>query len=351
MYSREIQPPSGCPVQNGKPLQGTWTRPFERVNLRDTENPFSIPLPKWLTNFRIKEWQSFIIQNDELFFESLTANLKFFRFIEAAFFDKKNNEMKHYFDCFPFAFWELPESLDNSFVECKALGYSMSIHNCLNTSAINFSFEVNSIEDLPGLETEFELSFGPKKRLPLVTNLLFSEERSVYSYKNLGTVSGQLSVGEESCFILDPESTLGIFRDCKGFFPYLTRSEWINGLGFTKDGRTIGFSMAENQAKAENKDNENVLWIQNSLTALPPVRITHSTGIDQNWIIEDVEGMVDLCFTPQKQVDKKGYDILLSKAAFYNPVGFFNGTIMTKDGEKIHVHNLWGCAESLYLRL
>jgi hypothetical protein len=351
MYIREIQPPAASPVINGMPIQGTWTRSFEKVNLLDIQKPFSIPFPKWVSSLRIKEWQYFIVQNDELFFESIIANLKMFRFIETVFMDKKTNKLKIFYDYFPFALWELPDSLSNNFIECNMMDYSMSIHNWLNSSAITFSFEAKLPASAITLDTAFEISFKSKGSLPLVTSLLFSEERIVYTYKNIGYVSGWLNTEEDARYILSPNKTIGMFVDCKGFFPYITKYETINAFGFTKDGRLIGFSMTENQAKYTNKDNENVFWLDNILTLLPPVKITHAYGLDNDWIIEDVEGMVDLSFTPQKQTEKTGFDILISKSEFFNPIGVFNGMIMTKDGEKIYIRNLCGCAKNLYLRL
>ncbi|MDR2510084.1 MAG: DUF2804 domain-containing protein [Spirochaetaceae bacterium] len=353
MYTREIQIPVESPVKDGKPIQGTWVRPFNRVQLLDIARPYSLPLPKWAAYLRVKEWQSFLVQNDEVYFESVTANFKFFRFIEAVILDKKNGKIKHYFDYFPFtlAFWELPESLTNNFVGFRTLGYSMSIHNWLDAALIKFSFKVDSMEDLPELIVDFEINLGAKKSPPMVTNLLFTEDRPVYTYKNMGEVTGHISLGEDSCYTLEAKSTLGMFRDCKGLFPFITRGEWINAFGTLKDGRIIGFSMSENQAKSANKDNENVLWAGDSFTPLPPVHITHDTGFSEDWVIEDVEGMVDLSFTPQQNIEKKGFDFILAKAEFRNPTGCFNGMVKTADGEEIVIHNLSGCAESLFLRL
>ncbi|MDR2467747.1 MAG: DUF2804 domain-containing protein [Spirochaetaceae bacterium] len=350
MYTRDIQPPVPYPVISGKPVQGTWTRPFERVNLMDIAHPFSFPLPKWAINFRIKEWQSFTVQNDEIFFDTLIANLKFFRFLEAVFLNKTTGETKYYFDYFPVAFWQLPDSLGDSFLEYKTLGYSLSVHNWLNESTIAFSFDINPLDDLTVMDAQFEINLDTRKRPPLVTNLLFTEDRSVYSYKNLGGARGTIVIGETE-YTFAPESTLAFVRDCKGFFPYIARSDMVTGFGFDNDGTIIGFSLTENHARGAQKNNENALWVNGMLTPLPPVKITHALGHEKTWVIEDIEGMVDLSFTPQKQIKKKGFDIILSKADFYKPVGIFNGMLKTKNDEKIILRNLSGYAESIYLRL
>lgn len=341
MFTREIQPPQANPIQHGKPIQGTWTRPFERVNLAGP---------------RIKEWQSFIIQNENIFFEAIIANLKFIRFIEVTFFDKQKlnsgnpGAFKHYFDYFPFAFWEIPDSLFNSTMEYKTLGYSINVHNYLEENIFEFLFEVDQLDELG--EFNAHIYIDVEKHLPFVTNLLYSEDHCAASYKATGIASGSIKANQDEDEInLLPENTIALVRDCKGYYPYITKMRYANGFGFEKSGRMIAFSLGENTAKSANKDNENVLWVGNSLTPLPPVHITCEEGFEKIWVIEDVEGMIDLTFTPKKQINKKKFDVIVSKAEFVNPIGVFNGMIMSKTGEKITLRSLPGCAESLYIRM
>jgi hypothetical protein len=164
-------------------------------------------------------------------------------------------------------------------------------------------------------------------------------------------VRGTLKLGANLNYTFLPEKTTGIFRDCKGMFPYGSRSSWVNSTGFDKSGRRIGFSMGEHATRGANRDNENALWVDGNLTPLPPVRITQSQGLSGDWIIEDVEGMVDLTFTPKNQVERTSFNIILAKAELCNPIGVFSGFVMTRDGEKIEIQNMFGSAERLYLRL
>jgi hypothetical protein len=352
MYTREIQAPVDTPIINGKPIAGTWARPFAKVNLLEIEKPYPIPFPKWLINLRIKEWQSFVLQNDEVYFEAFAANLKFFRFIETTFYDKKekNAEPVHYFDFFPFTLWSLPQSLFGSSVICRGPGYFVTIHDWLDASCIKLDVNIDSGIDNPSLNAIFEF-YTEAKTTPLSVNLLFCEDRSLYSYKTICPVRGTLKMGANPSYTFSPEKTTGIFRDCKGMFPYGSRSSWVNSVGIDKNGRRIGFSMGEHATRAANRDNENALWVDGNLTPLPPVRITQSQGFSSDWIIEDVEGMVDLTFTPKKQVERTSFNIILARAELCNPIGVFNGFVMTRDGEKIEVQNMFGSAERLYLRL
>jgi hypothetical protein len=147
-----------------------------------------------------------------------------------------------------------------------------------------------------------------------------------------------------------PERSTGFFCDYKGFFPYRMREILCSALGFTAEGRRFGFHLGENQARETYRNNENALWVDGRLNPLPPVRITMPRGVDSDWIIQDVEGMVDLVFSP-KEPSNSRVNSLLTSADFNSPLGYYNGMLVTSDGEQIQVRNVWGMGENLYLRV
>ncbi|MDR2143992.1 MAG: DUF2804 domain-containing protein, partial [Treponema sp.] len=63
MYEREILEPLPSPVQNGEFIQGTWNRAFREADLLGIHKPYRIPLPRWAREGRLKEWESFVVQN------------------------------------------------------------------------------------------------------------------------------------------------------------------------------------------------------------------------------------------------------------------------------------------------
>ena len=91
MYIREILAPRPSPVENGIPLQGTWTEAFEEVDLLSVHRPFPFPLPRGIKDYRIKEWESFIIQDDRFFIQARLCNLKFYRSALVIMHDRETN--------------------------------------------------------------------------------------------------------------------------------------------------------------------------------------------------------------------------------------------------------------------
>jgi hypothetical protein len=116
------------------------------------------------------------------------------------------------------------------------------------------------------------------------------------------------------------------------------------------NNRRIAFNIAENQARETYKNNENALWVDGELTPLPPVRITMPQGVETDWVIQDVEGMVDLTFTPVEPV-RTAVDLILTKAEYDTPLGYYNGMLVTAKGDQIPVRNMWGLGEKLYIRV
>jgi hypothetical protein len=184
---------------------------------------------------------------------------------------------------------------------------------------------------------------------PMAVSLSFAEQRPLYVFKAMTEVRGDI-VFEGRHISLDPEQCSGVFCDCKGFFPYRLRETLCGGMGFDGEGRRFGFHIVENQTRETHKNNENALWVNGRLSPLPPVRITMPEGIDSAWTIQDVEGMVDLVFTP-KESHKSGANFFITCAEFDMPMGYYNGMLVSAEGERIQVRNLWGMGEKIYLRV
>ncbi|MDR2069094.1 MAG: DUF2804 domain-containing protein [Spirochaetaceae bacterium] len=349
MYTREIQAPQGTPIEKGKPLQGTWISAFNEVDLLNIHRPFSIPLPRWMRDYRIKEWNTFIINDDDFFFEAMLANMKYYRMAQVYVYDKKTKELLHFRKVIPFNGWRLPRDLYNSSIISRSYGFFFRIHNWLYANTIKIDLDITATRNRPSFTAHLEYDLDRNRTTPMAVNVPFSERRCMYAYKVLAAVRGEMVFGGRH-ISLDPDRTMGLFEDFKGFFPYRMHAVWCTGLGFDAENRRFGFSIAENQTKETNKNNENALWVEGRLTPLPPVRITMPAGLDKEWVIQDIEGMVDLTFTPQVP-RRTAFNILVTSAEYDTPLGHFNGALVTSEGKKIPVRNMWGLGEKLYLRV
>ena len=349
MYTREIQEKRPTPVKNGLPIQGTWTQAFEEVNLLDISNPYAFPLPRGIRSFRIKEWESFIIQDDKFCLLAQLSNLKFYRTARVIVYNRETKERLQYRKVIPGSGWRLPEGLYNASVDSSSYGFFFRIHSWLDTNRIMLELNIERTLTKPALTAHatFDLSAG--KTTPMAVSLLFSQRQSMYAYKALTAVEGDLVFGGQYIHF-NPSRTSGLFCDYKGHYPYRMRSTWCSGMGFDEENRRFGFALGVNQAKEPYSNNENALWIDGKLTPLPPVKITRNGGPESDWTIQDMEGMVDLVFTP-KEYGRVSQNLIFSATELESPIGYFNGLLLNSEGEELPLRNVWGTSEKLYLRV
>jgi len=354
MYTREILAPIASPIQDGKPIIGTWNKAFEKVDLQEIQRPFRYPLPRWIRDYRVKEWQCFTVQNDSILLEAIFCNLKLYRMAQVLIYDKENKQKFVFRKIKPGSGWHLPSSLANSYVDSRSSRFFFHIHTWLNADTINLDINIESSNNIyarkqPTLTIHLAYNVSSNDVTPAVVSLGFSEQRIMYAYKALAPVRGHMVIHGKH-IILKQDTCSGFFTDYRGYFPYRMHTTMCNAMGFDEENRRFGFHIAENQTKEKNKNNENALWVNEKLTPLPPVLITMPNGPEETWVIQDVEGMVDLTFTP-KEPNRCGTNLIFTKADFNAPMGFYNGMLVNSEGEQIHIKNLFGMGEKLSLRV
>jgi hypothetical protein len=289
------------------------------------------------------------------------GNLKLYRMAYVFIHDKENGEKRGFWKLMPGTGWRLPRSLANASVDSGSARFFFRIHSWLDADTIKLDLNIRAARSRPALTAHLAYNMNSRETTPMAVSLLFTERRNMYAYKALAPVRGDL-VFDGRRISLDPERCSGLFCDYKGFFPYRMRATVCYGMGFDGEGRRFGFHIAENQTRENRKNNENALWVNGRLTPLPPVRITMpeppprqrgsppEESSESDWIIQDVEGMVDLVFTPKEQ-NRNGAGLIVTSADFDTPLGYYNGMLVSADGEQIQVRNLWGMGEKLYLRV
>jgi hypothetical protein len=277
------------------------------------------------------------------------CNMKLLRYASVILYDRENKEQLWFKKAIPGSGWHLPKSLKNSSASSRSWGYFFRIHSWLDASTIKLDLDIEATRKRPSFTAHAEFDLNKEHTVPMAVSLLFSERRSMYAYKTMAQVQGDMVFGGRHLH-LDPSKTLGIFCDYKGYYPFPMHSQGCSAVGFDSKNRRIGFSLSENQAKESYKNNENALWIDGKLTPLPPVKITRTNEAESEWIIQDMEGMVDLVFTTKEPI-KFVLNLFLPLSYYESPLGYFNGVVVSSEGEEIPLRNMWGTAEKFFLRV
>jgi hypothetical protein len=349
MYKREILSPKASPIENGNPVIGTWDRAFEHVDLLEIRKPYSWSLPRWLRDYRIKEWEWFSAQDDSFMLEAFLCNVKLYQIAQVLLYDKENEKRFLFRKIMPGKGWHLPHSLANSSVDSHSKSFFFRIHSWLDAGTVKLDLNIEATRRRPSLTVHLAYNVSSQGITPMAVSLGFTERRTMYAYKVLTPVSGDMVFGGRH-ISLKQDKCSGFFCDYKGFYPYHMQMTICNAAGFDAENRRFGFHIAENQTRETNKNNENALWLNGRLTPLPPVLITMPKGPDEEWVIQDVEGMVDLKFIP-KELNRSGTRLGFTTADFIAPLGYYEGMLVTAEGEKISVRNLFGMGEKLNLRV
>jgi len=349
MYTREILPPIASPIKDGNPVLGTWNKAFEKVDLHEIRKPYGVPCPRFLKGYRIKEWQAFNANNEFFTMEALFCNLKLFRMAQVILYDKENEKKYIFRKIKPGAGWYLPVSLANSSVDSHMPRFFFRIHNWLDADTIKLDINITATRKKPALTVHLAYNIRSQNIVPMVVSLGFSKQRIMYAYKALAPVAGDMVFAGRH-ISLTQENCSGVFCDYKGFFPYRMNAIICSAVDFNEENKRFGFHIAENQTREKNKNNENALWVDGKLTPLPPVLITMPNGPESKWVIQDVEGMVDLTFTPKDQ-SKSGSRLFFTRIDFDIVLGHYNGMLINSEGEQIQIKNLFGIGEKLYLRV
>jgi len=348
MYTRELQEKRHTPLEKGKPVQGTWTEPFGEVDLLGVNRPYPVPLPVPVKDLRIKEWESFTVQNNQFFFHAWLCNLKYYHSAFVLLHNKETGEHVEFKKLVPGRGWSLPRSLRNASVDSRSKGFFFRIHSWLDAKRITLDINIRQRRKL-AFTAHATFDFAQFETTPMTVNLLFSEYRNMYAYKAFTAVRGNVVSGDLNAYF-DQNTASGVFCDVKGYFPYRMKSTWCMAMGFDNTNRRFGFMIGENQAKEPFRNNESALWVDGRLTPLPPVMITQSSTTGSDWTIQDMEGMVDLVFTPKKP-GRFQRNYFVSACDYEYPLGVFNGRLVDVNGDLIEVRDLWGMGEKLYLRV
>jgi hypothetical protein len=247
----------------------------------------------------------------------------------------------------PFPAWKMPQSLYDSVVEYDSAGFSFRIHDFMDSRTVTLDINIDSAIERPVFTASLKFDVDFRKTTPLAVNILIAENRSMYIFKDFSDVEGTIIWGDSN-MALNKEAAGGLFQDYKGFIPYRARYFCCRGFGFDAKGRRFAFSLGEHLTRKLNVNNENALWLEGALTALPPVRIVMYEHGES--VIQDLEGMVDLTF---KQIEDTvtPFDLVFISMEHRNPIGLFNGMLMTADGEKLPVRNMPGTVECFNFRL
>lgn len=319
---REVKPAPRSLAKDGRCQFGTFNSVIENINILELDSPLGFKAPRWLNNFRLKEWQAAQISNDDWFICVSVYNTKSIGTAIIMAYNRRENKMYKY-DCQALASdLHVPTGLQDSHCYFHGPKLSLNFYNRLNANCIEVDFVAKGFKDQPDISAQFKAEHRGE---PIVIVQPFAENRPLYSHKALMPVVGELEFGVEKSVFSSGAAAM-VLDDHKGYYPMTMQYDWVTGLGINDNGILQGFNLTDNQILEPEKYNENCLWHEGLMTPLPPVSVSRPGGVHQRWEISDEYGQVKLGFTPLADVPvKQNYGI--SKVDYHGPTGVFDGYI------------------------
>ncbi|GAB1431683.1 DUF2804 domain-containing protein [Spirochaetota bacterium] len=347
-YSRILTPPPKRIVEDGEFVYGCFSGPPEFANMLDIKRPYNYPLPRFIKDFRCKEWKAFQFGDKRWFFFAVFYEAKTFGLAQFNAFDKETNksfEIKHFL---PLSGFGIKNHLDGERLVFRKNHSKISMFFDLNDGLISLEARQAPRKGYKGFRGQFQFAYNSRQVGPSSVCLPLGINRAMYSTKALMPMQGWFKAGDERYELSSP-SAMGIFDDHKGYYPYNLHYDWVTGFGLDSKGRRAGFNLTDNQVRDQKQYNENVLWINSRVFPLPPIKVTRPNGVDEAWHIQDTEGLVDLLFKPKKK-NRIKMNLLAFSVDYNGPFGSFEGTLRSPDGsEKIDVKDMFGMGEDKYL--
>lgn len=348
IYKRELSNHTDELVTKGKFNFGTFNKPFKVVNPLEAKNPFTIPLIKPFKYLRLKEWEAFQIGNKDVFLLLALYNTKSASLAYFSIYDFKEDKRYLYEKKLPMWKIKLPNSLGNTKASYESKDFTFKIYNNLDDNQITIDLIIKDFKGLPNICAHFQ-GIHDNKVEPLVICQPFGENRALYSHKCLMPTNGSLTFGSNH-YHFNVNDSYMIIDDHKGYYPYVMKYDWVTGIGYNSAGQLIGFNLTDNQVLDHEKYNENCIWINGKLHLLPPIKFSRAKGVDGEWIIKDEYGLVNISFTPVADCPVK-MNLLLVKADYHGPYGYFHGYIKDSNKNIISVDNYFGMGEKKYIRM
>lgn len=345
MYKRLFSEPPKNIVEHGKAHFGTFSPVSSQIDIRGMRAPYAgVPVPSFISNFRIKSRASFAFNLGEYLGFTEFIDFKIFGLAEVTFWNKETGKRNSYHSIMPARRRFVPKKTTKGFCGCYQRRRKIRIF--WEDSHDFFKCEFNLKGD--NVRPSAKGKMISLRNDSLHTDLMFVNPAPTSSRVSANWLSSMKIKGSLHTFTANRiqehkiEEGVALFSINRAYFKFHTDTTFCTGLGQVK-GKNILFSISSANIDAADNDkyNSNALIIDGNSTALPPVVITHPFGMNNDWIIQDTEGMIDLTFTPMS-IQSRILSVILMRTDATNIYGKFEGVLLTEDGERIVLKNFPG---------
>lgn len=346
---RRSEPTPARLAEGGKCVFGTFESEFEHMDLLNIKNPTAAP--DFLKRLKLTLWEAVEVHLDEGVLLAVCCDMGIFGQILNIFYDKRKKKVFSWAEKVPSRSVIVAGNLING-SETRCRGKNLDIRCINNFQRGQCSLRGSHRGEAGRIEYGFSLDRVSK---PSVVSIPFADPavrcRPLYSQKDFFRCSGFLRVNGETFYT--NENSTAIVDDHKGYYPRRAHYDWLTTLGRReKDGerRFFAFNLTRNQSIDQDKYNENLIWLENRISLLPPVEFRRSVpSLDFKdralWTVRDGHDMVNVSFQVCDMFRMVVHARPFVNIEYFVAFGELQGYIRDEDGEKYILDGMLGMGE------
>lgn len=360
-YSRYIAPERRCVltpqhmVENGKCVFGTFHKEFVTMDFLQIRNPTAVP--DLFRKLKLTLWEAVEVHLEEGLLLTACCDMGLFGQVMNLFYDKRKKKVYSWAVKIPSKQAEVADNLLNGSVT-KATGKQLSF-DCINDFQDGKCSLKGWQEGEAGrLEYDFQLT---RLSEPSVVSIPLEDpavrHRPVYTQKDFFRCSGWLKINGET--FTATETATAIVDDHKAYYPRNAHFDWVSTMGVNEtDGeqKWLAINLTRNQSIDQEKYNENLIWLENKTSLLPPVEFTRDIptmkfrdGAD--WFIRDEHDMVNVIFHVYDIFRMVTHAKPLVNIEYFVAFGELEGYVRDESGKKYLLDGMVGIGEDKTLLL
>ncbi|MBN2873486.1 MAG: DUF2804 family protein, partial [Spirochaetales bacterium] len=221
-YGRSIVDPPDHIVRDGTFVLGCFNGPPGKANMLDVERPYHYPVPRWVKDFRCKEWVAFQFGNERWFFFTALYEAKSVGLAQFSAWDREREKILEFRRIVPLGRFGIGEALDGKTLSCSNRRQSLQYSFDISAGSMTVQARMARHGTRPAFDGAFTFAFNTRQTAASAVCLPLGLNRAMYSTKVLMPMRGWFDVGGERTELDGPDS-MGIIDDHKGYYPYRMR--------------------------------------------------------------------------------------------------------------------------------
>jgi hypothetical protein len=197
------------------------------------------------------------------------------------------------------------------------------------------------------LDFDLRLADTPAQRVPAVVAWPVPGGRTAYTHKVDGLpAEGTIRVGQR-VFRVEPQRCRGSMDHTRALMDYRTYWNWAAFSAVSDRGLPVAVNL--DLVQNGGSINRNCfVWFGRRLLRAPLVHFEYGEPMSE-WTLRTPDGRLNLRFHPQA-VRRGSIQAGVIASRFVQPIGTFNGTLTTPEGDTHLVDQAWGVTEEHHAR-